>query len=536
MSLIKKYQTGTTIVVPSTVNKFAQINKDKITLDNLSSNAVVKNTKEIKKFFPLYQEQDGKYYKGGVNLTPTEFASANVRAGKLAYDSEIPKEEYEKYKNTSNIMNPYRTKEFLSTLVQPTTDTVLSNRVIKNKKGGSIIKKYQTGDTLQNSYSFDNNQERKSQKLKPKSLKKNSDGSNYFEQADLYESNAKSANELLKPKDLDYSKISEENIANQQAADAQAAKLSAGTTAALNTASSVGKMAKAGSSAAKIGTSAGKAIPLVGAMIALSETAGQAKAAIKKNDYGEGESKMGDTGKNALNMLSPSQGVIDEYKLGKAEGDKGKRVAGVIASNLLGLEQIRSGAKMVTSLAGKNDETSGVWGAINKVTGVTKNRKRIDAQKGKIKSDTDKENAILAEERRINTGRAADLAKYNRILGSTSTSGQVFKKGGVLIPKFRRGGALDEAKENVILDGPSHDDHNNTGVKNDKGLPVVKKGVKIAEIESLELVLNKTASDKIKKLKAEYDKTGEESILKEIGDLMKKELKDNTYDYSKKLL
>lgn len=531
MSLIKKYQTGNTVVVPSTVDKFAQINKNKITLDSLSSSAAVKNTKELKKFFPLYQEQDGKYYKGGVNLTPTEFSSANVRTGKLAYHSEIPKEEYEKYKNTGNIMNPYRTKEFLATMVSPSTNTLIPTLVKKNQKGGSIIKKYDTGDTLQNSYSFDNNQERKAQKLKPKSLKKDSDGSNYFEQADLYESNAKSANELLKPKELDYSKISKDNIASQQAEDAaQAAKLSTGATAALNTASSIGKLAETGSKAASIGSTAGKAVPWIAVAMAGKDLAKKGQANLAGDDiYGEGKGAKG-VAQEGLNFFTPSSALFAGLKRNK--GNVGAQIeSGIVEGTMMG-----SMGRGLSKGAGKQDVTTGVWGHINRKTGITQNRKKVDSNNAAIKAETDAENARLAEERRINTGRADDLAKYNRILGSASVSGQVFKKGGVLIPKFRRGGALDEAKENVILDGPSHDDHNNTGVKNDKGLPVVKKGIKIAEIESLELVLNKTASDKIKKLKTEYDKTGEESILKEIGDLMKKELKDNTYDYSKKLL
>jgi hypothetical protein len=138
----------------------------------------------------------------------------------------------------------------------------------------------------------------------------------------------------------------------------------------------------------------------------------------------------------------------------------------------------------------------------------------------------------------------------------TSVNADIMRKGGKVklmkkkvascacgcTPKFRRGGQLDIVKQNVIIDGPSHDDFNNTGVKGDKGLPVVKmseggKAFKVAEIESGELVLNKRVaevlSDLRKKLKSAKEGSDEETYLKsQIADLLHKELKDNTYDYS----
>ena len=99
-----------------------------------------------------------------------------------------------------------------------------------------------------------------------------------------------------------------------------------------------------------------------------------------------------------------------------------------------------------------------------------------------------------------------------------------------IIPFFRRGGKLDILKKHVIVDGPSHDDLNNTGVKNDRGLPVVKNGIKVAEIESLELVLESDAVVKIEELieKSKSDPKAKEKL----GDLLHKELSNNTYDYS----
>jgi hypothetical protein len=106
------------------------------------------------------------------------------------------------------------------------------------------------------------------------------------------------------------------------------------------------------------------------------------------------------------------------------------------------------------------------------------------------------------------------------------------KEGGT--PKFRRGGKLDVAKQNVILDGPSHDQKNNTGVAGDKGLPIVKNGEKVAEIESNELVLNAEASKKIDALKRKI-KSGDDNAKEELANLLQKELGENTYDYNKSL-
>lgn len=101
-------------------------------------------------------------------------------------------------------------------------------------------------------------------------------------------------------------------------------------------------------------------------------------------------------------------------------------------------------------------------------------------------------------------------------------------------PLFKRGGKIDLTKENVIVDGPSHDEHNNTGIAGDKGLPVVSNGKKIAEIESLELSLNKKAVDKIESLRTAIKK-GDEKAKVILGKVIFDELKNNTYDYTKNI-
>ncbi len=110
-------------------------------------------------------------------------------------------------------------------------------------------------------------------------------------------------------------------------------------------------------------------------------------------------------------------------------------------------------------------------------------------------------------------------------------------------PKFKRGGTLDLQKQHVIVNGPSHDEYNKTGVKGDRGLPVVKmtkggQAIKVAEIESDELVLGKSASDKLRILKSNLSKHSDPNspehnkIKEDIAELLHKELANNTYDYS----
>jgi len=181
-------------------------------------------------------------------------------------------------------------------------------------------------------------------------------------------------------------------------------------------------------------------------------------------------------------------------------------------------------------------------GVIGGLKGKKQKEDRI-ASEAKTASELAAYNSNMAEQRRLLKGRAGDQAKFAGIMNNAQMynpgSGNpiVFaRKGGKLIPKFRRGGELDLQKENVILDGPSHDDHNKTGIHKDKGLPVVHKSAKVAEIESLELVLNKNASDKLENLVNKYDKTKDPKVLKEIASLTSKEITENTYDYSKELL
>jgi hypothetical protein len=129
----------------------------------------------------------------------------------------------------------------------------------------------------------------------------------------------------------------------------------------------------------------------------------------------------------------------------------------------------------------------------------------------------------------------------NTIIMVSKVPKKVFKKkkvekkaegGSVRI--FKRGGKADINKLNVIVDGPSHSDENNTGIKGDKGLPVVFNGKKVAEIESHELVINSTSSKELEEL-VKKAKAGDKKAKIELADKLSKELANNTYDYSELL-
>ena len=76
---------------------------------------------------------------------------------------------------------------------------------------------------------------------------------------------------------------------------------------------------------------------------------------------------------------------------------------------------------------------------------------------------------------------------------------------------------------------------NNTGKSGDKGLPISTKGKKIGELESEELVFDEVTMAKIEQFRERF-KSGDLTAVKELGDLLRFELGENTYDYTEKLL
>jgi len=234
-----------------------------------------------------------------------------------------------------------------------------------------------------------------------------------------------------------------------------------------------------------------------------------------------------------------------------------------------------AGASIGTAVGGPIGTAIGAAaGAIGGlVVGGLENKNTKDTYKDVNKTYTDINKALAANKRAFNI-RRDDIARQE-LLGSSIAPGlpstvNMHRTGGLIRYKdkketctkmekgakvgscgcgcsvakpklFRRGGPLDVAKENIILDGPSHEIENNTGIKNDKGLPIVslqnggKFAKKAAEIESGELVLNLRAT-KQAELLASKAKKGDTKAAEELANLLEIELGSNTHDYTKSLI
>lgn len=347
-----------------------------------------------------------------------------------------------------------------------------------------------------------------------------------------YLEDAQYKNSLLKEQQSDYSVYANNMQLQQRAKDNTTKMAGANVAQGLSGLAEASRDSKTGEMS-KMGGKAGNVAKGLGWMQFAYMAKDMGKSLVKRDEMGVAKTKEG---KVADDWMTPHhEQILSDLKDAKSPLDYGR--AALLDSGPLGAT-----FRGISTLSGNSNKTSGFWGGYNKLTGQTQRNKKVSDAKNAIDSANAAENARIAEERRLNTGRADEMARYQSILNNANRTGLVMRKGGKLlfqkggVLKFRRGGELDVEKENVILDGPSHDEHNNTGVKNDKGLPVVKHGVKIAEIESKELVLNDKSSKEIETLVKQYNRTKDPIVLKKIGHLMGKEINTNTYDYSKELI
>jgi len=404
-----------------------------------------------------------------------------------------------------------------------------------------LIKKYQAGSQM--NFSFDNNNDKQAKLLSKnanKNLSKNTNIDVDNTKSNTLENSVNKANFMFKPIDLDYSSVLENktkleqkntqqnsNINSALSTGVQQLGVSAGKIAAeesAKAAASGATLSTAGTAAAAVSQLAGP----VGVALAANKVLHKAGDSIQTDEYGNAKTKLGSYGKEMSHML--------DWRNVKDGLESDGNILQKFMRAQTGAMGLNSSMRAYSRLTGNDKKTDGFWGKVNNYSGITAKNKKVDAEKAKIKTENDAENDKIAAEKKKFLTRAQDQNTYFNLSNQASNSSNIYKTGGKLIPKFRRGGVLDLEKENVILGGPSHDDHNKTGIKGDKGLPVVKKGVKVAEIESLELVLNKKSSVEIEKLTKEYKSTGDSKILDKIGKVMKKEINDNTYDYSKELL
>ena len=97
---------------------------------------------------------------------------------------------------------------------------------------------------------------------------------------------------------------------------------------------------------------------------------------------------------------------------------------------------------------------------------------------------------------------------------------------------FRRGGSLvNKTKRNIIPHGVTHEEENSTGINGDKGIPIVKNGEKIFELEKSEWVLNSEVSNGLQKQVYQYLSNPSDDILIDIGRTVRRELLLGTYSY-----
>ena len=77
----------------------------------------------------------------------------------------------------------------------------------------------------------------------------------------------------------------------------------------------------------------------------------------------------------------------------------------------------------------------------------------------------------------------------------------------------------------------THEEENSTGINGDKGIPIVKNGEKIFELEKSEWVLNSEVSNGLQKQVYQYLSNPSDDILIDIGRTVRRELLLGTYSY-----
>ena len=134
--------------------------------------------------------------------------------------------------------------------------------------------------------------------------------------------------------------------------------------------------------------------------------------------------------------------------------------------------------------------------------------------------------------RKAAKGAKVELEERVMLCSRADGSCSLRKKSEMGVPVFRRGGSVvNKMKRNIIPHGVLHEEENNTGVKGDKGIPIVQNGEKMFELERSEWVLNSEISKSVQDKVYKYLKEPSDDLLKEIGGIIQKELHMNTYSY-----
>ncbi len=173
---------------------------------------------------------------------------------------------------------------------------------------------------------------------------------------------------------------------------------------------------------------------------------------------------------------------------------------------------------------------AGVGAVVGGITGLFKGKK--EAEKAEDEYNEQKKRNISA------VGRESDMRMSRALLGKSGTKINKKKLGSFKLPKkkslflvLRTGGKLETpGKVNVVVKGKLHKENNNLGNK-DKGIPVIDaNGVKEYEVEKGEIVFRHDTTILIEEYAAKYKETENETLLVDLGEIVTKELLENTQD------
>ncbi len=272
------------------------------------------------------------------------------------------------------------------------------------------------------------------------------------------------------------------------------------------------------------------------------------KALLKKtgsNYSSEMFTKLAKETYDKTGVLIPAAFVISQLQLETGVGKKGKDAynnpANVLAydSGRVKLfnspeESLRIYYKTMTNYL-KNKKVDDLLFEKAEISNATLDRKTgkyYDSEGKEVSPQYSKKGSFVNEA----GDRYASDPDYEEILKKIYRGNKVFLE---KLPKFKLGGLVSKiadgvyhSRKNKLADNPRLKKLNLTS----KGVPVVYKDEQKAEIEKNELVLRAEVATKIDKLRNEYKKTNENSLLYKIGVLFADEIKNNTIDSKDKLL
>ncbi len=150
---------------------------------------------------------------------------------------------------------------------------------------------------------------------------------------------------------------------------------------------------------------------------------------------------------------------------------------------------------------------------------------------GKAKSDDERNSQALFKSVLVEKGTKLECSGGKMACGGKQLGRFAIPRTKSKVLIRRTGGKLEEpGAVNVVVKGKLHKENNNLGNK-DKGIPVVdSSGNKEYEVEEGEVIFRQDITNTIEKYANDYKETGNDQLLPELGEIVAKELLDNTQD------